>query len=495
MKQKPLSRIILFGSLGLFLAMFLAQVDGVFRVLPTGGIGQIAYGAGSSSSSAQSSAKPAAVCGNRNVDAGEECDDGKEINGVGKCSNECKLRVCGDGEIATELKEECEPTKIDVQAIDPVTGATKTVKEFARPSCGTYCLPPECKETKSSTGALVTTCSGGCQWKFQDRCSAEVVPVSEELLKKIKAKAASSIGSFVSSQSILSGATKIGTQGAVDQSLCGNENVDQGEECDSGKGNSDATPNVCRTSCSFPVCGDGIVDGLFGESCDDGEKNSNIESGACRLTCSPAVCGDGAIDTGEQCGGEEGCNATCAFGDPSGSASNPASPCGNAIIDENEQCDDGNPIDGDGCSSVCGVEATTCGNGIIDVGEECDQGSENSDIEPGRCRTTCASPRCGDAILDNEEECDDGNDLSTDNCTVICELPVCGDGFLQEGEDCDLGQENKNETGTCSTLCKMIALDDGAKGDNTVIILVLIISSVLGTIAGITVGVRWMALR
>src|SRR3989344_5784491 len=267
MKQKPLSRIILFGSLGLFLAMFLAQVDGVFRVLPTGGIGQIAYGAGSSSSSAQSSAKPAAVCGNRNVDAGEECDDGKEINGVGKCSNECKLRVCGDGEIATELKEECEPTKIDVQAI---------------------------------------------------------VPVSEELLKKIKAKAASSIGSFVSSQSILSGATKIGTQGAVDQSLCGNEKVDQGEECDSGKGNSDATPNVCRTSCSFPVCGDGIVDGLFGESCDDGEKNYNIESGACRLTCSPAVCGDGAIDTGEQCGGEEGCNATCAFGDPSGSASNPA---------------------------------------------------------------------------------------------------------------------------------------------------------------------------
>src|SRR3954470_5102008 len=46
--------------------------------------------------------------------------------------------------------------------------------------------------------------------------------------------------------------------------------------------------------------------------------------------------------------------------------------CGNEIIDpdENEVCDDGNVLDGDGCSANCRSDET-CGNGKVDttVGE------------------------------------------------------------------------------------------------------------------------------
>ncbi len=43
------------------------------------------------------------------------------------------------------------------------------------------------------------------------------------------------------------------------------------------------------------------------------------------------------------------------------------------MTDEGEQCDDGNTLSGDGCSSTCNNESI-CGNGEIEEGEECDGG-------------------------------------------------------------------------------------------------------------------------
>ena len=39
------------------------------------------------------------------------------------------------------------------------------------------------------------------------------------------------------------------------------------EECDAGAGNSDTTPNACRTTCDLPSCGDGVTDSPE-EECD-----------------------------------------------------------------------------------------------------------------------------------------------------------------------------------------------------------------------------------
>jgi len=62
--------------------------------------------------------------------------------------------------------------------------------------------------------------------------------------------------------------------------------------------------------------------------------------------------------------------------------------CGNNIVETGEQCDDGNLINGDGCSSICQIEiiAPVCGNNIIETGEQCDDGNT---INGDGCSSTC----------------------------------------------------------------------------------------------------------
>jgi cysteine-rich repeat protein len=79
--------------------------------------------------------------------------------------------------------------------------------------------------------------------------------------------------------------------------------------------------------------------------------------------------------------------------------------CGNGAVEEQEQCDDGNTVGSDGCSSGCTVEPgyecpqpgqlcqLLCGNGQLDAGEQCDQGPEQA----GDGCTACA---CDKPIID-----------------------------------------------------------------------------------------------
>ncbi|WP_272422974.1 DUF4215 domain-containing protein [Polyangium jinanense] len=45
--------------------------------------------------------------------------------------------------------------------------------------------------------------------------------------------------------------------------------------------------------------------------------------------------------------------------------------CGNGIVDDGEACDDGNQVDGDGCSADCSSDES-CGNGMLEQGEVCE---------------------------------------------------------------------------------------------------------------------------
>ena len=48
-----------------------------------------------------------------------------------------------------------------------------------------------------------------------------------------------------------------------------------------------------------------------------------------------------------------------------------------------------------------------CGDGMVDDGEECDDGN---DVETDECLGTCVAAKCGDGVpQDGVEECDDGN--------------------------------------------------------------------------------------
>jgi hypothetical protein len=162
---------------------------------------------------------------------------------------------------------------------------------------------------------------------------------------------------------------------------CGDGEMDAGEECDDGAGNSDTTPDACRTTCALPSCGDGVTD--TGEACDDGSANSDTAADACRTDCTAARCGDGAIDTGEEC----------------------------------DRGDDNSDTAADACRTDC--TAARCGDGVVDAGEECDEGAGNSDSAADACRTSCVRPRCGDGVVDAGEECDDGESGSA-SCTEAC---------------------------------------------------------------------------
>ncbi len=128
------------------------------------------------------------------------------------------------------------------------------------------------------------------------------------------------------------------------------------------------------------------------------------------------------------------------------------STCGNGVVDEGEQCDDGNTIDTDDCTDCV---LPVCGDGTTNGDEECDDANtDNDDGCTNSC--VCSSPDCdvpcGNGAEDPGEECDDGNAVNDDGCTNFCTLPVCGDGIVQAGEDCDDGN-NEEPPDVCPNDC------------------------------------------
>lgn len=73
-----------------------------------------------------------------------------------------------------------------------------------------------------------------------------------------------------------------------------------------------------------------------------------------------------------------------------GGSAGETSLCGDGIVDRPvEQCDDGNQVAGDGCSSRCLVEVVgTCGNGVVEAPEQCDDGNTASG---DGCSANCRS--------------------------------------------------------------------------------------------------------
>ncbi|MFC1800635.1 hypothetical protein ACFLYT_01120, partial [Nanoarchaeota archaeon] len=159
-------------------------------------------------------------------------------------------------------------------------------------------------------------------------------------------------------------------------------------------------------------------------------------------------------------------NVCCGIG-----SSNPV--CGNNLLEDDEDCEDGNDKSGDGCSSDCKIEipGSVCGNNVIEAGEECDDSTLNSDTIPDACRTDCKNARCGDNTIDTLEQCDDGDTFTSGcsygqaSCTVCdsqCQnvagtIHYCGDGNVDSsdggpgGEQCD-----PPDGSTCDNQCQNI---------------------------------------
>ena len=168
-------------------------------------------------------------------------------------------------------------------------------------------------------------------------------------------------------------------------------------------------------------------------------------------TPAPPGCGDGKLTDDEACDDGntidgDGCQGNCLATMP-GYSCNPAGKpchelviCGDKIVGSSEQCDDGNQTAGDGCSATCKFEA----------GFKCDG-------QPSVCSPTV----CGDGKKEGAESCDDGNTVPFDGCSSTCQTEPsctadgctseCGDGLLID-EECDDG--NTKDGDGCSSTCK-----------------------------------------
>ena len=157
-----------------------------------------------------------------------------------------------------------------------------------------------------------------------------------------------------------------------------------------------------------------------------------------------AVCGNNIVEDPEECdnggdtGGDNMCTAEC---------TEVVVVCGDGMVDANEECDDGNTIDADACSNMC--KPAECGDGVVQLGEECDDANADDEDE---CTNDCTDPECGDGIVQEPEECDLGSGNADDAvCTSQCMNAYCGDGLVGPGESCDDG--NDNDEDECTNDC------------------------------------------
>jgi cysteine-rich repeat protein len=278
-----------------------------------------------------------AQCGNGDLDLGEECDDGNNIDGDG-CSASCLIEFCGDGLVNDAPNEECDDANTGDG--DGCSSSCQIEPGFVcvgepsvcTPTCGDGSLDPgeTCDDGNTNDG---DGCGGSCQTEPGFVCVGEP---------------------------------------SVCTPTCGDGDLDPGEECDDGN-TSDG--DGCSASCLIEFCGDGLVNNAPNEECDDENTDDGDGcSSSCQVeegyTCvgEPSVCsadcGDGLIRGDEACddgntSDDDGCSSVCEFEDGYTCAGEPtvcSAICGDGLIRSGETCDDGNTDDGDGCSGACQVE-------------------------------------------------------------------------------------------------------------------------------------------
>jgi cysteine-rich repeat protein len=100
--------------------------------------------ASSSEESSSSSGPPPAMCGDNNLDDGEECDDGNDVD-TDACTNICQHAECGDGLVEAGV-DECDDGNMD---------------EFD--GCTAACKAPTCSDAAHNGGESDVDCGGSCK--------------------------------------------------------------------------------------------------------------------------------------------------------------------------------------------------------------------------------------------------------------------------------------------------------------------------------------------
>ncbi|MEZ4293848.1 MAG: DUF4215 domain-containing protein [Polyangiaceae bacterium] len=269
-----------------------------------------------------------AVCEVDHTCTYEPAADGTPCPGGACVSGACKLSTCGDGVV--EPGEECDDGNI-------VGG------DGCEPTCKSTCLDAatDCPSPLPCNKAACTP---------QKTCTTEPDPAQDgqDCGVDLQCSAGACIGVGAS---------------------CGNGVIEPGEDCDFGfeNGPGAGCELTCKFSCTkspdscadqnacngVEACNTVVNNGKLGQACSVGStlpQCASCGSGVCKGgTCAPSSCGDGCVDPskGESC--EPPSSPTC-------DAACKTKICGNGIRETGEDCDDGNTVNLDGCSSTCRFE-------------------------------------------------------------------------------------------------------------------------------------------
>jgi uncharacterized repeat protein (TIGR01451 family) len=407
---------------------------------------------------------PEPICGDGVLDSGEECDDGNSDD-YDLCSNDCQIQYC-----------DFEFTKTD--SVDPVSPGDTLSYHIILTNIGTAkCtgggvqVKEYYDEYTSFIESVPAPTSGNNLWNFGtimpgvtkeiniDTEVSESTPCDETLVNEVCVWALE-----IDEWRCIEETTEIYCE--TPEPYCGDGVLDAGEECDDGINNGEVCVPEYEDSCQYcdntcepvvlegPFCGDGVKDIPY-EECDglDGVGPNQVCSQECELIDIP-YCGDGNVDYGEECDdgnnvNGDGCSSECLIeycnycGDgycledetcetcPQDCGECPPEPpeCGNGVIEEGEQCDDGNNISGDGCSSICLIEEED--NGGNGGGNGIDGGKINSKLQQF-CDVNWECSGWSECVGGaTTRKCQD-----TNHCEIIYNKPIeqagCKEGIISE---------------------------------------------------------------
>ncbi len=381
----------------------------------------------------------ATSCGNGVTETGEDCDDGSLNGSYGFCGADClntSRTYCGDGTLAGG------------EACDCGSSGTASGAAYGGGSC-TYL-----------NGVYDASASNTCAWD----CSGA--------------------GPYCGDGDADDEEDCDGTTDTYSGMLCTSGNSTDEDKCDedsdcimivaAGSGSSstgqcgetDTTDETKDTANECPyttVCVDGDADKM-GEPCDtDGDcDSSGVADGICSSieyqTTRTRTCDD----------------STClwAYDWADIDCIAPGS-CGDGVVDDGEECDDGNDDSTDSCTIEC--TENICGDGYVYDGEEsCDEGSANGTICTASYGSTCAycndncvnvtssGSFCGDGEINGDEVCD-ADDVSyyyydsTNGVYDYCDVADEG-GTVEVDEDGEIILDGS--TGTTYT-CTMVGVCNG----------------------------------
>jgi len=150
-----------------------------------------------------------------------------------------------------------------------------------------------------------------------------------------------------------------------------------------------------------------------------------------------------------------------------------SSRCGDGFVDTTggEDCEDGNTVDGDGCSSCkfdCKAD-TDCDDKNDCTTDSCDKSTAGKQSckqvnkadattcaidssTSGTCKSgVCQKAGCGNGTKEGTEECDDGNTVNTDGCRSDCTFSCKVDLDCDDGDKCNGAETCDTTTHACKT--------------------------------------------